>query len=57
MTWRRLDIAAARVRWPQRSAAVLTDDWAPVDRLIAGEALCGRAFEPILARMQALFGR
>jgi predicted membrane-bound spermidine synthase len=57
VTWRRLDIAAARARWPQHCAAVLTDDWAPVDRLIAGEALCGRALERVLDRMKATFGR
>ncbi|MGX9391745.1 fused MFS/spermidine synthase [Nitrobacteraceae bacterium UC4446_H13] len=40
VTWRRLDLAAARSRWPRACAAILTDDWTPVDRLLAGRAVC-----------------
>lgn len=40
VTWRRLDLAAARARWPRACAAVFTDDWTPVDRLLAGRAVC-----------------
>jgi hypothetical protein len=40
VTWRRLDLAAARARWPRACAAILTDDWTPVDRLLAGRAVC-----------------
>jgi spermidine synthase len=40
VTWRRFDVAAARARWPQACAAILTDDWTPVDRLLAGRAVC-----------------
>jgi len=40
VTWRRFDLAAARARWPRACAAILTDDWAPVDRLLAGRAVC-----------------
>jgi spermidine synthase len=41
VTWRRLDRDAAARRWPGACAVVLTDDWAPVDRLIAGPHACG----------------
>lgn len=40
VTWRRFDLAAARAQWPRACAAVLTDDWTPVDRLLAGRAVC-----------------
>lgn len=40
VTWRRLDLVAARARWPRACAAILTDDWTPVDRLLAGRAVC-----------------
>ena len=40
VTWRRFDLAAARARWPQACGAILTDDWTPVDRLLAGRAVC-----------------
>jgi hypothetical protein len=40
VTWRRFDLDAARARWPRACAAILTDDWAPVDRLLAGRASC-----------------
>ncbi len=40
VTWRRLDSDAVARRWPGACAAVLTDDWAPVDRLIAGRHAC-----------------
>jgi hypothetical protein len=40
VTWRRFDLATARARWPQACGAILTDDWAPVDRLLAGRAVC-----------------
>jgi len=40
VTWRRFDLAAARAHWPRACAAVLTDDWTPVDRLLAGRAVC-----------------
>lgn len=38
--WRRFDLDAARARWPHACAAILTDDWTPVDRLLAGRAVC-----------------
>jgi len=40
VTWRRFDLETARQRWPRVCAAVLTDDWTPVDRLLAGRAVC-----------------
>lgn len=40
VTWRRFDLVAARAQWPRACAAVLTDDWTPVDRLLAGRAVC-----------------
>lgn len=43
--WRRIDIAAAAKAWPDACVVVLTDDWAPVDRLIAGRRVCGRMTE------------
>lgn len=46
VTWRRFDLEAARARWPQACAAILTDDWAPVDRLLAGRAVCGLKAAP-----------
>jgi hypothetical protein len=39
-----LSAAAAQV-WPDACAIVLTDDWAPVDRLISGRSVCGRVTE------------
>jgi spermidine synthase len=39
-TWQRLDIEAATKRWPRRCGAVLTDDWAPVERLLSGREVC-----------------
>jgi hypothetical protein len=42
VTWRRFDLEAARARWPRACAATLTDDWTPVDRLLAGRAVCAR---------------
>jgi hypothetical protein len=38
--WRLLDLAAARARWPGACGPVLTDDRAPVDRLLAGAWPC-----------------
>jgi spermidine synthase len=38
--WRRVDATAAAKVWPEACAVVLTDDWAPVDRLIAGRRVC-----------------
>jgi spermidine synthase len=40
VAWRRVDIAAAHRVWPRACAATLTDDWAPVDRLLAGRKPC-----------------
>lgn len=40
VTWRRVDVALASFLLPQACAIVLTDDWAPVDRLIAGRKVC-----------------
>jgi spermidine synthase len=40
VAWRRLDAATAAAVWPRACAVVLTDDWAPVDRLIAGRSVC-----------------
>jgi len=40
VVWRRLDFKSAAERWPQACAARLTDDWAPVDRLLAGRHVC-----------------
>ncbi len=42
VTWRRFDREAAEARWPDACASVLTDDWAPVDRLLAGRPVCSR---------------
>lgn len=42
VTWWRFDLETARQRWPRACAAVLTDDWTPVDRLLAGRAVCAR---------------
>ena len=44
--WRRVDVALANTVWPDACAAVLTDDWAPVDRLMAGRRVCGLAGAP-----------
>lgn len=44
VVWQRFDVDAAFARWPQPCRALLTDDWAPVDRLLAGRAACGRAW-------------
>jgi len=38
--WRRIDIATANAQWPGACGVVLTDDRAPVDRLLAGRAGC-----------------
>ncbi|MGB3867570.1 MAG: fused MFS/spermidine synthase, partial [Xanthobacteraceae bacterium] len=46
VTWRRFDLDAARARWPHACAAILTDDWTPVDRLLAGRAVCERKEVP-----------
>ena len=40
VSWRRVDAAALAAAWPDACAVVLTDDWAPVDRLIAGRGVC-----------------
>jgi len=40
VTWRRLDLAATKARWPHACAVTLTDDWAPIDRLLAGRSAC-----------------
>lgn len=40
VTWRRFDFQMHREHWPQACAALLTDDWAPVDRLLAGRPVC-----------------
>lgn len=40
VTWRRVDAALAPLLMPQVCAVVLTDDWAPVDRLIAARQVC-----------------
>jgi hypothetical protein len=40
LRWRRLDLAALRARWPEACGHVLTDDRAPVDRLLAGRQTC-----------------
>jgi len=39
VVWRRVDSAIAGRVWPQACVTVLTDDRAPVDRLLAGRAL------------------
>lgn len=40
MVWRRTDVRNYREIWPHACAALLTDDWAPVDRLLAGRPVC-----------------
>lgn len=45
VSWRRVDAATAAAVWPNACAVVLTDDWAPVDRLIAGRSACKPAKE------------
>jgi hypothetical protein len=40
VTWRRIDFQMHREHWPQACAALLTDDWTPVDRLLAGRPVC-----------------
>lgn len=40
VTWRRTDVRDYPERWPQACAATLTDDWTPVDRLLAGGRVC-----------------
>jgi spermidine synthase len=40
VAWRRVDIASAHRVWPRACTAILTDDWAPVDRLLAGRKPC-----------------
>ncbi len=39
VTWRRIDQMHGEY-WPQACAALLTDDWTPVDRLLAGRPVC-----------------
>ena len=36
----RIDVKARTRRWPHACAALLTDDWTPVDRLLAGRPVC-----------------
>ncbi len=43
VVWRRVAFTAAASVWPDACAVTLTDDWTPVDRLIAGRSVCGRA--------------
>lgn len=38
--WRRIDYDAYRAQWPKACPVTLTDDWAPVDRLLAGRVHC-----------------
>ena len=45
VTWQRTDFDQAHQRWPSACAAVLTDDWAPVDRLLAGRSVCSASAE------------
>jgi hypothetical protein len=40
VTWRRVDINALRAAWPGLCPLILTDDRAPVDRLLAGRVQC-----------------
>ena len=40
VVWRRIDVKARTRRWPHACAALLTDDWTPVDRLLAGRPVC-----------------
>ncbi len=40
VTWRRVDFRDAATRWPHACPVVLTDDRAPVDRLLAGRHAC-----------------
>ena len=40
VVWRRIDVKARARRWPHACAALLTDDWTPVDRLLAGRPVC-----------------
>lgn len=42
VVWRRVDIKAADRHWPGACGIVLTDNRAPVDRLLAGRAMCRR---------------
>lgn len=42
--WRRIDVQKHLERWPQACAALLTDDWTPVDRLLAGRPVCALSF-------------
>ncbi len=42
VAWRRFDRDTAEARWPGICTSVLTDDWAPVDRLLAGRPACAR---------------
>ncbi len=43
VVWRRVDINAAVAVWPDACAVILTDDWTPIDRLIAGRRVCERS--------------
>lgn len=40
VVWTRIDAASTDEHWPRLCAATLTDDWAPVDRLLAGRSIC-----------------
>jgi spermidine synthase len=40
VSWRRIGLEAAETVFPRACAVALTDDWAPVDRLIAGRHAC-----------------
>ncbi len=46
VVWRRIDVTKAAKDWPDACAVTLTDDWAPVDRLIAGRGVCDRLKGP-----------
>jgi len=40
VTWRRIDFKMHREHWPDACVALLTDDWTPIDRLLAGRPVC-----------------
>lgn len=40
VVWRRIDFRSYRDNWPEACAALLTDDWTPVDRLLTGWPVC-----------------
>lgn len=44
VTWRRIDFRKHEEQWPQACAALLTDDWTPVDRLLAGRPVCALSY-------------